>query len=673
MFLEEPIRYKQMVLRLRWLTIIITSYLILFGREISSPDFLPSLLVTFYLLSNIAAYFIPASYFIKLSFFYIVLLFDTFMVSLGIYITSQFGTDFYLVYFLIIIFASISRSFKLLMINAIVICGIYGWFLWDKGMSTKGLEEGILLRIPFIFIMNLFYGFLIQSFEEKTKRIKKELKEIEESELKYRQIVEKTHDSVVILDEKNQMRFFNQRFLQLVQYTPEELIHMELKKIIDGSAGGRSIEDLPKRSEPEESVVREADVLQKNGGKRRVEVSFAQFPLPTGKKHIIIYLKDITEKIQMAEKLVQSEKLRALGVMASGIAHDFNNALAAILGNTQLLLFGLKNGELKETLKIIERVTKDAAQTVKRLQDFAKRKPLEGLLKMDVNTIIKDAVEITKPKWKDEAQENGVLNEMVLNLREISPVDGVASELREVITNMIFNATEAMPEGGRIEIRTYEERAKVCIQISDTGIGMPEEAKKKAFEPFFTTKSFSNTGLGLSVSYGIIKRIGGEIEVDSRVGQGTIFTISLPGGLKREDEVTALPVIKDGKKGRILVIDDEEPVRNVLSRILTQANHQVTVAGNGEEGIRLFKEREFDAVLTDLGMPGMSGWEVCKVIKQISPELPVGMITGWGSEVSRAKIEETGLDFVISKPFDFNQILNTVTEKIESKEKTCAY
>jgi PAS domain S-box-containing protein len=669
MYLEDSSRYKQMVLRLRWLTIIVTSYLVLFGQGFTSPQFLPSSLIVFYLLSNLIACFIPASSFRKLPFFYIVLLFDTFMVSLGIYITSQFETDFYLVYFLILIFASIGRSFKLSMINALVICGIYGWLLWNKGLNTNALQEGILLRIPFILIMNLFYGFLIHSFNERTKRIKMELKEVEESEERYRQIVERTHDSVAILDEKNHIRFFNQRFLHLTLYPPEELNNMELTKIMNGFVGEESIKNLLQDLNSGEPIIHEADVFQKNGGKRKVEVSAGQLSLPTGRTHTIIYLKDITERHQMEERLIQSEKLRALGELASGVAHDFNNALAGILGNTQLLLLDAKEEKLTNTLKTIERVTKDASQIVRRVQDFARKKPQEELSQVDINTAIKDTVEITKPKWKDEAQGKGISIGMVLNLGEILPVDGVASELREVITNMIFNAVEAMPEGGKIEIRTFVKEGKVCIQIRDRGIGMPEETQKKVFEPFFTTKAFSNTGLGLSVSYGIIKRFGGEIEVESQVGQGTTFTITLPGGLTEKKQVTVLPVIKEGRKGRILVIDDEEPVRSVLFRILSQAKHQVTVAGNGEEGIRLFKENKFDVVLTDLGMPGMSGWEVCKAIKRIKPEFPVGMITGWGAEVDQAKIEENGLDFVVSKPFDINHILSVVTERMESKQQ----
>jgi len=204
--------------------------------------------------------------------------------------------------------------------------------------------------------------------------------------------------------------------------------------------------------------------------------------------------------------------------------------------------------------------------------------------------------------------------------------------------------------------------------VKDTGAGMPEEVRKRIFEPFFTTKTFSHTGLGLSVSYGIIKRFGGEIEVESRVGRGTTFAIALPEGVRGKEQAGVFPVALQGKRGRILVIDDEELVRDVLYKILSEADHRVTVAGSGEEGIRLLKENDFDVVLTDLGMPGMSGWEVCQAVKRISPELPVGMITGWGAEVDHEKMEENGLDFVISKPFDLNQILNVVAERIEGKK-----
>jgi CheY-like chemotaxis protein len=411
-------------------------------------------------------------------------------------------------------------------------------------------------------------------------------------------------------------------------------------------------------------------VVRKDGTKKYVEVSISlkkdALGKPIGFRGIT---RDITDRKRIEEQLFQAEKLRAVGEMASGVAHDFNNALAAILGNTQILLYTAQDEESKETLKIIEKVAKDSSQTVRRLQDFTRKPVPQELFKVDINAIVKDSIEITKPKWKDEAQSRGIRIEIVSNLEDIPFGSGSASELREVFTNIIFNAIEAMHEGGKIEIRTFRKKRDVFVQISDTGVGITEETKKKIFEPFFTTKPFTNTGLGLSMSYGIVKRFGGEIEVGSKVGQGATFTIILPIGEDEREETGDSRPIKKARKARILVIDDDEFVRSVLSRTLVQADHQVTVAENGGKGVQIFKEGEFDLVLTDLGMPGMSGWEVCRMIREISPHTPVGMITGWGEERDQSKMEEYGLDFFISKPFDLAQILNVVAETMESRKE----
>jgi DNA-binding response OmpR family regulator len=170
------------------------------------------------------------------------------------------------------------------------------------------------------------------------------------------------------------------------------------------------------------------------------------------------------------------------------------------------------------------------------------------------------------------------------------------------------------------------------------------------------------------MSYGIIKRFGGEIEVESSVGgAGTAFTVVLPVALGGKEEMEFDASIKIGKSLRVLVIDDEETVRRVLEKLLSQANHQVTVADDGEKGVQLFQEKEFDIVLTDLGMPGMSGWEVCQKIKEIKQTTPVGMITGWGMELSQDKMKQYGLDFILSKPFDFSQVVKVVSETIRPR------
>ncbi len=540
MNLEDSTGFRQIVLRLRWVTIIITSYLILFGRGLTSPELFPSLLICFYIFSNLITYFLPSSYFLKLSFFYMVLLFDTLMVSLGIYITSQFDTDFYLVYFLIILFASIARSFKLLMINALIICGIYGWVLWAKGWNMKLLEEGILLRIPFIFIMNLFYGFLVQSFEKRTKQIKRELKELEESEHRYRQIVEGAHDAVVILDEKNRIKYFNRRLLPLTQYTPEELTGMELTKIMHGLGRDETQEGSDPRSDSWGGpVIQEADVVQKNGEKRKAEVSGTQFFLPTGKAHTILYLKDITDKKKMEERLIQSEKLHALGGMAAGVAHDLNNVLGAILGRVQMIKLGLMNGRgepgrmsdeaIGQELEIIEQASMDGAHTIKKIQEFTRsKKDGSKFVPIDVNEIIDGAIGFAKTMIKDEAEAKGVQIEVRTIKEEVPRVMGNPSELREVILNLLINSIDAMPEGGTVTLRTGQENGYVSIEVSDNGIGMPESIRQRIFDPFFTTKGVQRSGLGLSVSYGIIRRHSGEIQVKSQEGKGTTFMIKIP-------------------------------------------------------------------------------------------------------------------------------------------------
>ncbi len=494
---------------------------------------------------------------------------------------------------------------------------------------------------------------------------------LRQSEEKYRTIIESIEDGYYEVDLAGNLTFFNDSLCRIYGYPKQELMGMNDRQLTDQESATRLFQTFNRvyrTGEP--GKVFDWEITRKDGTKRHVEASVSLQKDASGKAiGFRGILRDITEKKKMEEQLFQAEKLRAVGEMASGVAHDFNNALAAILGNTQLLLYTTHDEELKGTLEIIEKVAKDSGQTVRRLQDFTRKRVGQELFKVDVNSIIKDSMEMTKPKWKDEPQSRGIRIEMVSNLEEIPPASGNASELREVITNMIFNAIEAMPEGGKIEIRSFKKRRGVFIQISDTGIGIGEEEKRKIFEPFFTTKPFTNTGLGLSMSYGIIKRFGGEIEIESRLGQGTTFTIILPIGREEKAGVVSPQPIKKAKQAVILVIDDDEFVRSVLSRTLAQANHQVTVAENGEKGVQIFKEGKFDIVLTDLGLPGMSGWEVCRMIKETSPHTPVGMITGWRVEKNQDEVEEYGIDFFISKPFDFNQILNVVAETMASREE----
>jgi CheY-like chemotaxis protein len=369
-----------------------------------------------------------------------------------------------------------------------------------------------------------------------------------------------------------------------------------------------------------------------------------------------------------------------MGEMASGVAHDFNNLLAVILGNIQLLLHQfdrLSPEEIRERLKTIEQSSKDGAETVRRIQEFSGMRRDKEFTPLSLNELITDVINVTQPRWKEQTQKKGIQVELVRNLGKIPKILGNPSELREVMTNIVFNAVDAMPNGGGITITTsIQAEDWVEMRIADTGIGMAEEVRKRVFDPFFTTKGVTNTGLGLSVSYGIIKRHGGEILVESEPGKGTTFIIHLPTGYADEvpDEkavrtVPVTPVVLQGVGARILVIDDEDSVRKILYQMLKAKGYQVVVASNGQEGIEKFKEEPFDLVFTDLGMPKMSGWEVGQTLKRINPKVPVALITGWGVELNKDKMKESGIDLVVSKPFNFDQVVGLVSEAMELKEK----
>ncbi len=386
-------------------------------------------------------------------------------------------------------------------------------------------------------------------------------------------------------------------------------------------------------------------------------------------------LKQTLQELRQAQdQVVQSEKLRAMGELASGVAHDFNNVLAVVLGNAQLLLHQLDRlgpEEIREGLKVIERSSKDGAETIRRIQEFTGVRRDREFISLSLNEIVTEVVTITQPRWRDQTQKKGIQIELTTHLGNIPLIMGNPSEMREVLTNIIFNAVDSMSKGGKLTITTQPQAEDwVEVRIADTGIGMTEDVKKRVFDPFFTTKGVTNSGLGMSVSYGIIKRHGGEILIESELQKGTTFIIHVPTGYGQEEAVAkGSPVLKESRRARILVIDDEDSVRDILSRMLKTKGHKVVVAPNGEEGIQRFRSEPFDLVFTDLGMPKLSGWDVGKTIKEMNPKTPIAMITGWGVELDREKLDESGIDLVISKPFDFNQVIDLVSEAMELKGK----
>ncbi|HEX5834525.1 MAG TPA: ATP-binding protein, partial [Pyrinomonadaceae bacterium] len=370
--------------------------------------------------------------------------------------------------------------------------------------------------------------------------------------------------------------------------------------------------------------------------------------------------RDITEQKEERERAARADKLRALGQLASGVAHDFNNSLAAILGRAQLLRRQVNDPALVRNLDIIQTAAEDAAATVRRIQTFARKSPVKEFELLDVASLLNDAIEITRTRWENEARLRGLEYQVRLEAEEGQSTYGSASELREVFVNMIVNAVDAMPRGGKLFIMCRHRDDRLQLQFSDNGMGMPDDVRQKIFEPFFSTKGAHGTGLGLSVSYSIIERHEGSISVESQHGTGTTFTIDLPAALP--DSSLAGVEIPTGEinRLRILVVDDEAPVRETLAEMLVAVNHKVELAGSGQEAVQKLRQGEFDFVFTDLAMPEMDGWETARLIRKDWPNVRIILVTGYGPTTVPPAGEEDLVDAIIGKPFDFTQVGSTL-------------
>jgi PAS domain S-box-containing protein len=378
--------------------------------------------------------------------------------------------------------------------------------------------------------------------------------------------------------------------------------------------------------------------------------------------------RDITEQKEERERAARADKLRALGQLASGVAHDFNNSLAAILGRAQLLRRQVNDPALVRNLDIIQTAAEDAAATVRRIQTFARKSAVKEFELVDVGGLLNDAVEITRTRWQNEARVRGLEYDVKLNTAAGHFTYGSASELREVFVNLIVNAVDAMPKGGRLLITCRRVDARLQLHFSDNGMGMQEDVRQKIFEPFFSTKGAQGTGLGLSVSYSIIERHSGSISVASEPGKGTNFTIDLPGAMAETTESDLSGTVAGTTGLRILVVDDEQPVRETLAEMLVAVSHRVELAGGGLEAVQKMRSGNFDFVFTDLAMPEMDGWETARMIRKDWPNVRIVLVTGYGPTTAPPSGEEDLVDAIIGKPFDFAQVGSTLNALARNRE-----
>ena len=505
-----------------------------------------------------------------------------------------------------------------------------------------------------------------------------------ESEHRFRNLVENAADPFFLIERDGRLVDVNRMASESLGYTREELLGM--------SVGDIGVElDLAEfpvffdAMEDGTTATLNGTHRRKDGSTYPVEVRVGVIELE-GRRHQVALARDVTERHradlerqaagraleksnrelettiaelrQAQNQLVQQERLRALGTMASGIAHDFNNALTPITGMTDLLLTFpdiLEDREkTTEYLKTIDIAAKDAATVVSRMRDFYRhRDKKETHEQICLNQAVEDSVTVTKPKWKDMAMARGIKIEVKTILdADLPAIHGDDADLRSALTNLVLNSVDALEKDGTIVLTTRKDGGDAVIEVTDTGIGMEDDVVRRIMEPFFTTKGENGSGLGLSMVYGIVERHDGKIDVESQPGKGTKFTIRIP--IRQRPPTDILPVVTDvvPERLRILVADDELPVHKVLTEYLTRDGHNVESATNGREALEKFVSEEFDLVITDRSMPEMTGDELAGAIKQVSPDVPVIMLTGFGEMMNAAEELPANVDLVVSKPIN---------------------
>ena len=368
---------------------------------------------------------------------------------------------------------------------------------------------------------------------------------------------------------------------------------------------------------------------------------------------VIAIVRDITAQREVEQQLHQSEKLTALGQLAGGIAHDFNNLLQAILGYAQLMKQNPRDAEfLNRSLNVVESAALDGSETVRRIQTFARLRPEEQFVAVDVNQIVQDAVAITRPRWEEKIAHDRRPLHLRLDVGTVESIHGRPAALTETMTNLILNALDAMPEGGTLTIATRQEPGgPVTVTVGDTGVGMSEAVRQRVFEPFFSTKGEAGSGLGLSMAYSIVRRHGGDIRVDSQPGRGATFALTFPATrVQAKPGAPARPATA-WRQARVLVVDDEPKVLAALTELLQSTGHTVTSTPSGAAALAAYAPGRFDVVLTNLGMAGMNGWEFAERLRAVDANVAILFITGWGlREEDQGRLDTLKIRRCLFKP-----------------------
>ena len=388
----------------------------------------------------------------------------------------------------------------------------------------------------------------------------------------------------------------------------------------------------------------------------------------------------LREPESWAAEQTRRRRMEMLGQMSMGVAHDFNNLLTTILGHSELLRADLAgDAEAAAHLDTLDRAARDGAALVRKIQGYIRNEKRERAEPVALHELVEEVLALTRPYWHNEPRRRGIEITVDADLEPLAPIAGTPTELREVLVNLVLNAVQAMPAGGTLGLRTRRTPTGAVVEVSDTGVGMTETVRRRIFEPLYTTKGASGTGMGLTVTQGIMQEHNGRIEVQSAPGQGTTFQLVFPFEASapapiasrqaapaeptpaeptRADPAPHDPAPADRPRARVLVVDDEVMVRTVTSKLLRVRGYDVVEADGGEAALARLDEAPVDLVLTDLSMPGMSGRELAAEVRRRRPALPVLLLTG----DTDAEAERGDVAAVVKKPFQLDALDATIQD-----------
>ena len=568
--------------------------------------------------------------------------------------------------------------------------------LMDIVMKGKldGIEAAEIIKnemdVPIIFLTGytsdnyikrakqvMPFGYIVKPFREEDVRANIEIalyrKDLErkqkQAEERIRRLflaIEHNPHIIVIMDIDGNFEFINNKFSQTTYYTSNEIIGKGISLLQSDKETSEVFKEMRDEIASGEEW-RGVLCLRKKDGALCLKYTIAQ-PVKNISGDIIfsvLILQKVAEREKRRDELLQLEKMNSVRTIVAGIAHEFNNILAVVHGNAEVLEDGFENEkELKKGLHNIKKASDEGAGIVRDMITIAQSdKDTSEHLFFDLKQLIIQAIEAVMPGWKNIAYFSEMKYKIDRNgMKRVPGVFCNPTELREVFVNIINNALDAMPDGGRISFSTWSNEDTVFVEISDTGMGMSEEVKNRIFDPFFTTSRPERTGLGMGVAYSIITRHGGKIGVESEEGKGTTLTLSLPINNETKQQILSSRSAPDkvAKGLSILVVDDEEEICNILNKFFSRVGHIVKTVGNGAEAIELAKKEDFDIVICDLTMPGVTGHDVIKALNELDKVPKIGVSTGSIEDYSSAEANALKADFIINKPFRLLELANKI-------------